>query len=351
MAIGVRHTAAVALGSALIGFLACREPTQVTLTITTDAGCPADDLRPRLNDVMVLSGKKVTLGGGDLVPNASTDQCTDGDPAVVGTLVFLPDGTDDPSLEVLVVAGVQRDDTDDAESFSAGSCLAIVNDPDPTRRSIEGQPCIVARRRLAFVAHNGLALPINLDRRCIGQECGADLTCFEGNCVNPNVACDETGSCEEPVKCADDCDNTCQSGSGECTAQGICSCLACSPATCHGVCNDDQCVCEIEGDCSEEACVAACGNCESGQRQACVDGGCACACDPTACEKSCLDQGKPFKGCAAPPSTACECGEMTGEGGGGSGGGTGGTGATSGSESKPAPLTSQFTWVPSGPTK
>ncbi len=135
---------ATATLSAGIGFFACREPTQITLTITTDAGCPEDDARPRLNDVVVISGRAVQLGGSDLVANAQTTQCSFAEPNLVGTLVFLPDGKDDPSVEVLVVAGVQRDATDDKESLSAGSCLAVVNDPDPSKRSIEGLPCIVA---------------------------------------------------------------------------------------------------------------------------------------------------------------------------------------------------------------
>jgi len=64
--------------------------------------------------------------------------------------------------------------------------------------AIQSKPCILVRRRLGFVEHTKLELPIDLDTRCIGKKRGEDESCFKGNCVPIDVQCDETG-CHEPV--------------------------------------------------------------------------------------------------------------------------------------------------------
>ncbi|NUP04661.1 MAG: hypothetical protein HOW73_01215 [Polyangiaceae bacterium] len=360
--------------AAVAGFASCREPTQITVRVTTDAGCPTDGLRPRINDVSIVTGRKLqtgTPGNPQPMPvaNAVTEQCAaEGGVNTVGTLVLLPDGGDDPTVDVMIVAGVQRDETDDgAHSMGADACAALAFSGE----SIEGLPCIIARRRLTFIDHESLVLPIDLDKSCIGEDCGSDLTCFKGNCVSPDVACAEgDDDCNPPAGCAEECENVCPSGNGTCI-DGACSCLPCDPVECagtdecaggsSGVCSADgtecscvaacdpvacseaggtcdgaQCIlpctgtemCECDADqcptaCEEGSCgclgpctVSSCGNCENGTAPICDDltCGCSCQCTAEACAAHCASLGQGNPHCEA---GTCVCEPTTGEGGGG----------------------------------
>lgn len=339
-----RGACAGLLALTVAGFLSCREPTQITVSVTTDAACPEDsENRPRLNDIVVLSGRKIGLGSSELIPNAQTQQCTAGDKRnEIGTLVLLPDGGDDPSVEVLIVAGVTRGDssTDPASSMSAGACASRVNQ----LASIEGLPCIVARRRLTFVDHNRLSLPIDLDKRCIGEECGVELTCFQGNCVDPEIVCpDGAATCNEPIGCNDECEASCPSGNASCV-DGECACLDCDPGECagncpiglSGHCADNVCecfsceqnedcddVCQGSGTCSDGLCI--CHNCSDdcealpcGPRTfECLGDQCVCfseACEDPGCDAACVSLGSGLQGDCDPasqelPGCYCSCDE------------------------------------------
>ncbi|MBM4357754.1 MAG: hypothetical protein FJ096_06560 [Deltaproteobacteria bacterium] len=180
-------------GSAL--FAACAEPTQVTVVLSTNARCSAGmGEGDSLVGVDVFHGR--SLAEAPLTaPNASTDDCTPGldGESPVGTLVLVP-GTKEPVFELLVVAAVRRPD---GTTMTSGQCAELVAAGKLASFEEDGgkkAPCIVARRRLAFIESRRLTLPVELDTLCVGVECGKDRTCSNGSCVDANVVCD-SGLC------------------------------------------------------------------------------------------------------------------------------------------------------------
>ncbi|NUP04662.1 MAG: hypothetical protein HOW73_01220 [Polyangiaceae bacterium] len=301
----VRKSASVIACSVVVGFLSCREPTQITVRVTTDADCPEGAQRPRVNDIVIVTARKIELGTkGNPQPvpvaNAVTKQCAAEDGTnTIGTLVLLPDGGDDQSVEVMVVAGVQRDETDDGEhSMSASQCADLAFTGD----SVEGQPCIVARRRLTFIDHESLVMPVELDRRCIGEDCGSDLTCFEGNCVSPDVVCSpDDPECDPPEGCVDECELSCTSGNATCQ-DNTCVCLECKDEECAGAdcglgsvgaCNEDKTACTCLAACDPAACATECegGTCEGADCVCpiCSDANCSGPCNGGAGTSQCAD--------------------------------------------------------------
>ncbi|MBK8936404.1 MAG: hypothetical protein IPM79_01800 [Polyangiaceae bacterium] len=344
---GARHGIGLLLIVAAVGFASCREPTQIKLELSTDADCPDQPGRPRLNDVVILTSKVIEVGTpGNPKPappvNAETDMCSgSGSYKTVGSLVLLPDGSDNPTVDVLIAAGVQRDETDDtANSMTAGQCAGLVFEGS----SIEGLPCIIARRRLTFVDHKSLQLPIELDKACIGEDCGADLTCYRGNCVSPDISCPpDQAECAAPKGCDEECEELCGSGTGGCVDGECAPCEACDPAECAGkpcavgavgLCVDEascECVsacdpaaCQATGGtcdgavcvsptCTPEECTGPCGTGGLGTRQ-CIDvdgvSSCVClgACDDLVCGASeCPDAGQEPDCTTIPRGEACVC--------------------------------------------
>jgi hypothetical protein len=294
-----RHLFALAGLSVVTGFLACREPTQITVEITTNAKCPSEELSaPRLMDVKIASG--ITVKPNDFVEISTTEQCTpdSGSAASIGSLVLLPSGGQ-PGVEVLVVAGVEVPGPNaEVSPLKLGSdeCQKLIADGGVG--AIGGKPCILSRRRLGFVDHTKLVLPIDLDTRCIGKKCGEDESCSKGNCVPIDVDCDENG-CKEPPGCADDCDAGCPSGTGRCQ-DGVCGCLLCDAGVCAdtcaisqqvGVCTaQDVCLCQTTcdpatceaGDCGGQCDGADC-NLATCDENTCGGPGCTCEGDPEVC--------------------------------------------------------------------
>ena len=110
---------------------------------------------------------------------ASTRQCDS--ESEVGTLVVTP-GTS--GFAIVVVAGV------DAE---ATACVP----PDY-------QGCIVARRRLSFVEHESLDVPILLTRDCLDVPCNTESSCVHGNCKAVDTTCDQNACTQVGVDPNDD---------------------------------------------------------------------------------------------------------------------------------------------------
>ncbi len=173
---------------ALVVVLACQDPTQITLDLSTNAACPNEPLgKVRLVDVGISAGE-VPLSP-EVAFITTTESCDA--PPSVGTLVLTPsDSRSGDLVDVLIVAGAETDDG--KPTRNAGQCRDFItpNAMDQIE-GIDQKNCIVIRRRLGFVPATPLRLPIEIDTRCLGVECGEDLTCFQGKCVSPDVTCDE----------------------------------------------------------------------------------------------------------------------------------------------------------------
>jgi hypothetical protein len=282
-----------------LAFASCREPTQITLVVTTDAQCLGEGAGPTLLDTFVASG--VELPNAELVAASVTEQCTPKDADnMVGTLVLIPGDGDQKRVDVVVIGGVDSASSSDesgAPSLGADACRALLE----TGQSIDGQPCILARRRLGFVDHKKLTLPIKLDKRCIGVECEEDQTCFGGNCVSAEIEClEETGDCTDPLGCALPCADACVSGSGTCDG-GSCTCAPCDETACGAICGAGKIAACSEGVCTcSPACdQASCDLCGG----TCNGATCQCAaCDPTECGMTTCPSGLPAE-CA--PTCTC----------------------------------------------
>lgn len=161
----VSWAAALALATAV---LACRDPTQVTLEVSTDVACTE------------LDGTRISVGPPGDPANAKVIETTlcDADQNI-GSLVVTPASEDNASIAFEVVAAVDG---------------ALV-DCAP-----EGPRCIVARRALQYLPNTRLTLPIVLRQACIGVECAPDETCANGKCVPAEIDPHQcTGSgCPDP---------------------------------------------------------------------------------------------------------------------------------------------------------
>lgn len=142
----------------------CRDPTQITLEISTDAKC--EDVRG------------TTIGVGRITeleeksPVAQTEACSAAS-GRIGSLVVVPSGDKDGEVSIRVVTGVGK------------SPEACVND------GYKGG-CIVARRTIRYLPHTPLEMPIELGVDCLDIPCGATQTCYKGQCVSPTI---------DPEKC------------------------------------------------------------------------------------------------------------------------------------------------------
>jgi hypothetical protein len=147
----------------------CREPTEVTLEITTQDLCGKItgtaiyvSTDPQAVDKQVMSHS----------PEAFTRDCTGTN---IGTLVLTP-GTS--SGAIVVVAGYGTKDAKDCYDDN------YVN-------------CIVARRSFSFVPHTRLHMPIELDLDCLNIPCDEGTTCNHGQCTSAASDCTTSNTCEQ----------------------------------------------------------------------------------------------------------------------------------------------------------
>jgi hypothetical protein len=149
--------------------VACQEPTQVEVVITTSDRCENlgavhTFVGPNASETQARFSREVSTG--------VSDRC---DPdGFIGTLVITPGGG---SGTILVAVGVRGGDGTPAPQ--ATKCF----DPDIAKR------CILARRTFTFIDNKPLVLPIDLDPLCVGQSCDPASTCFKGTCVPSDVVC------------------------------------------------------------------------------------------------------------------------------------------------------------------
>lgn len=160
-----RHVLALA---AFAAFASCREPTEITLEITTDVPCDA------VADVAISLG--TTSAQIESGPVTLETTVCDSSRQRIGTLVLVPKNVADDAVAIKVTARVkQPGDT------ATGPCVAPY-----------GPSCIVARRAIRYIAHTPLHLPIELSRSCEGLPCTPDQTCDHGAC-RPTVECGTNG--------------------------------------------------------------------------------------------------------------------------------------------------------------
>jgi hypothetical protein len=144
----------------VLQFASCREATQIVIEARTNVECPA------------VFGTTFTVGSPGRIetapPSAETSACApDG---MIGTLVVVPETAPDAVLSVKIAMRVN----------AKGSCVPP---------AYEG--CILARRKLRYVPHEQLRLPITLYAQCLGVVCAADRTCdAAGRCVTDTPLCD-----------------------------------------------------------------------------------------------------------------------------------------------------------------
>ncbi len=169
----VRPRTAFVLGSTMcvLGAIAsCRDATQVVIEARTNVAHRAG---------LVTA---FTVGLPETVENApSTTETNEpwGPDGFIGSLVSIPGGEKDGPLAVKLVMGVNRE---------ARDCL-------PPK--YEG--CIVARRKLRYLPHERLRLPIALYAQCEGVPCDQDTTCNAlGQCVSASV---DPNACTTPEGC------------------------------------------------------------------------------------------------------------------------------------------------------
>lgn len=167
----MREVVVLALAFGAVVASGCRDPTQITLTLHTNAAC---------SDV---AGTAISVGGPDevesLAPVATTSTCTpDPDGGEIGSLVLVPANADDAAVGVKVTLSV---------GDTLETCLAPPYDD-----------CIVARRSLRYIAHSPLTLPVDLSLDCQGKFCDALTTCIGGVCVDAQI---DPNACIAPSGC------------------------------------------------------------------------------------------------------------------------------------------------------
>ncbi len=153
---------------------ACQDPTQVSVIVRTNVPYRSD-----------ASMALWTSKGGQIAAG-TTPQAVYREPwlpeGTLGDLVVTPSQSQNEPLSVRVVLGVGRDPTTCSDTDTKG--------------------CVVARRRLAFVPHTRLRVPVVLHLACLGVVCAQDATCDRaGKCVSASVdpaACASVDGCLLP---------------------------------------------------------------------------------------------------------------------------------------------------------
>ena len=153
---------AAIVGCALLPALACLGPTEVTVSIRTNAPC---------TDPARWKGVALYVGAPGIdvesrAPTLTTAAC-DGD-GNIGSIVIKPSGANDADLGIRVVAGLDKNPEDCRTASYAG--------------------CIVSRRSVKYVPHSSLNLVVDLTLDCEGRGCDLNHTCVSGICTDTVIA-------------------------------------------------------------------------------------------------------------------------------------------------------------------
>lgn len=150
--------------------LGCQDPTEVKLSLSTDAKCA---------DVI---GTTITVGPlrelEQRPPVTETTRCAaDGR---IGSLVVVPRDAKDDEFALRVVTGFYKTPQQCVDDGFLGGC-------------------IVVRRALHFIPHEAIDLPILLEAACIDVPCEATQTCRQGKCVSATLT--DPLHCTDPAGC------------------------------------------------------------------------------------------------------------------------------------------------------
>lgn len=143
--------------------LACRDPTQITFSMSTDVGCA------HVTGLALAAGTSSDFDGRPV--STATSTCTG--QGELGSIVTVPLDAKDAAMGFKAILGVGRDPTDCATNFGTG--------------------CVVARRVLNYIPHTRLALDVPLNTSCLGVACLPTETCVDGACTTNVVS--NPGAC------------------------------------------------------------------------------------------------------------------------------------------------------------
>lgn len=171
---------AVAAGwvGATILAAACREPTEITISITTDVPC---------NEVALAGGVAIRVGtSASVESNASSavvaPDCKAG---AIGTLAIVPSKSVDDQVAIEV-----------AVASRSNPALPFIKSVDCDSQNPGN--CIIAKRVLRYIPHTALDLPIHLSLKCAGVKCAnANETCVDGVCVGVTPDCTIDNTCRD----------------------------------------------------------------------------------------------------------------------------------------------------------
>ncbi len=175
-AVGLGATAALLV----VAIASCRDPTEVTLEITTDQPCGV------LDGVAITTGTLDSVGAqaAATVTRTCTTTAAGGS---FGTLVLTPSGAKDERFAVQITGSIVVP----VETCSSGTAVGP---------HAPGTGCIVARRAMPFLPHTRLYLPIELRKGCLDVTCKPDETCNDGACVTATIP--DPSQCTTPTACA-----------------------------------------------------------------------------------------------------------------------------------------------------
>ena len=155
------RAAAGLLAAALTLLVACRSPTEIEVTVTTDVPCAAGAGPTHVNNTAVFAGASVP--GKTTLPVSVSYDC---DPSghVLGEIVLVPSGDRSATVNVVVATGVNGQAAED--------CL-----------DGNGALCIIEERRWNYQPHHPVPATIFMTLSCLGKDCTPGTTCFDGACV------------------------------------------------------------------------------------------------------------------------------------------------------------------------
>lgn len=162
--------------------LACREPTQIQVTVSRDFPCNLT------LDTGIRVGSMVSYRSKDLSTHSA--RCAADDPEI-GTVVITPSGGRKEEIAFEVVAGL---------GIPVEDCLAPAARQRYTDRS-EEEGCIWAARSLYFMPHETVEVPIVLRANCKNVPCdeSANSVCVNGDCKPIQCPLGDTRCTEETL--------------------------------------------------------------------------------------------------------------------------------------------------------